>query len=71
MEQRESAFKAEKLSNEIEGIKANMESIQSRLGNIPEGPVRTEFEKDLADMKAELAAREKNLADALKDAPPR
>lgn len=64
MEHKDAAIKAEMLENEIEEIKANMESIQSRLANIPEGPVREEFAKDLADMKLELAARERDLADA-------
>lgn len=64
MEHKDAAIKAEMLENEIEEIKANMDSVQSRLANVPEGPVRDEFAKDLADMKLELAAREKELADA-------
>jgi len=64
MEHKDAAIKIEMISSEIEEIKANMESVQARLANIPEGPVREEFAKDLADMKAELAAREKDLAEA-------
>ena len=64
MEHKDAAIKIEMISSEIEEIKANMESVQARLANIPEGPVREEFAKDLADMKAELAEREKDLAEA-------
>ena len=64
MEHKDAAIAAEMLASEIEEIKANMESIQARLANIPEGPVREEFAKDLSDMKLELASREKDLADA-------
>ncbi|HXT01881.1 MAG TPA: hypothetical protein VN915_14495 [Elusimicrobiota bacterium] len=64
MEHKDAAIKAEMLENEIEEIKANMESVQARLANITEGPIREEFAKDLADMKEELAAREKDLAAA-------
>ncbi len=66
MEHKDPAIKAEMLTSEIEEIKANMESVQARLANLPEGPIRDEFAKDLADMKTELAAREKDLTDALK-----
>jgi hypothetical protein len=66
MEHKDAAIKVEMLANEVEEIKANMESVQARLANIPEGPVRDEFVKDLADMKLELATREKDLADARK-----
>jgi hypothetical protein len=70
MEHKDAAIKVEMLANEVEEIKANMESVQARLANIPEGPVRDEFVKDLADMKTELAAREKDLAEARKTGPP-
>jgi hypothetical protein len=66
MEHKDPAVKAEMLASEIEEIKANMESVQARLANLPEGPIRAEFARDLADMKTELAAREKDLADVLK-----
>jgi uncharacterized phage infection (PIP) family protein YhgE len=69
MEHKDPAIKAEMLASEIEEIKTNMESVQARIANLPEGPVRAEFASDLADMQTELASREKDLAEALK--PPR
>jgi hypothetical protein len=57
---------ADMLTREIEEIKANMESVQARLANVEAGPARALYESDLADMKVELAAREKDLAEALK-----
>jgi hypothetical protein len=58
--------KADMLTREIEEIKLNMESVQARLANVEAGPARTMYESDLAEMKVELAAREKDLAEALK-----
>ena len=63
MEHKDPAIKAEMLSNEIEEIKANLDSVQARLANLPAGPARTQFESDVDEMKEELAAREKELAD--------
>ena len=58
--------KTDMLTREIEEIKANMESVQSRLANVERGPAKSMYESDLAEMKVELAAREKDLAEALK-----
>lgn len=55
-------MKAEMLRSEIAEIKANLESVEARRANLPAGPARTQFESDLAEMKEELAAREKELS---------
>jgi hypothetical protein len=66
MEHKDPAVRAEMLGSEVEEIKANMESVQARLKNLPAGPIYDEFMMDLADMKGELAARENELAALLK-----
>jgi uncharacterized protein YukE len=62
----DNAIKIETIRSEIEDIKANMESVQAHLANVTEGPAHDLYQSDLAEMKEELAAREKDLADALK-----
>lgn len=62
MDHKDPAIMIEMMRGEIEEIKANMESVQARIANLTDGPVRAEFAKDLADMKEELAVREKELA---------
>ena len=65
MDHKDRAIKAEMLSSEIEEIKANLESVAARLSNLPAGPARVQFEADTAEMKEELAAREKELVGVL------
>lgn len=64
----DNAIKIETIRSEIDDIKANMESVQSRLANVSDGPARALYQADLDEMKVELAAREKDLAAALKGA---
>ena len=66
MNPNEAAIKVEMLTREIEEIKLNMESVAARLANVGEGQARTMYEGDIADMKVEIAEREKDLAEMRK-----
>ena len=66
----EDSVKVEMLRNEVDEIKANMESVSGRMSKLDDGPARALFASDLADMKLELAAREKELAALTAASPP-
>jgi hypothetical protein len=66
MNPNEAAIKVDMLTREIEEIQLNMESVSARLANVGDGPARTMYEGDIAEMKVEIAAREKDLADMKK-----
>ena len=58
----DSAIGAETVRDDIADIQANIETVSARLAKTEDGPARAEYTRDLADLKAALAAREKDLA---------
>jgi hypothetical protein len=65
MEHKERGMTVEMLQSDIAELKANISSCEERISRLPAGDVRKQFEADRADLLAQLAAREKELAGLL------
>ena len=61
---------AETESDDAADIRANIESVTARLAKTESADARALYTQDLADLKAELTVREKELAERLRRRPP-
>ena len=62
MEHNAPAIRMEPLRDEIEDLKANLESVQSRAAKLTEGPAVAFYAQEQADIQKDLSAREAELA---------